>query len=406
MNLSYFLARRITREQKNGFASTIHKIAIVTMAVGLAASIVSFLIMEGFRSNVTNRVYSFSAHILINRLTLSNSTEEQPFGFHIPLYDHPEQFENVRHVQEFVHKPGLIKADEEVLGVIFKGVGRSFDKDSFSQNLIDGGFLNFPDSGYANEVILSRVIARKIKANTGDDIVIHFFQNPPRFRRLKVAGIYETNLSDYFDSKVIIGDIGLIQRLNDWPDSVAGGLEVFVNDTRRIDATTELIGERMDFDLFVEKVSDRYVQVFEWLGLVTRQVNILLGIIIIIVCVNMISVVLILVMERTQMIGMLKALGARDKVVRSVFVYQGMQLIAWGMLFGNVIGLGICWLQHTFRIIPLNPHDYYIDYVPIGWDWAAVGMINLLIFTVVSLVLLFPSAVVARISPIRAIRFD
>ena len=218
------------------------------------------------------------------------------------------------------NEPGLIKADEEVLGVLFKGVGRSFDQNAFSGNLIDGKFIHFPDSGYAREIVLSRVIANKIKAKPGDEVTIHFFQTPPRFRKLLVTGIYETNLSDYFDSKVIIGDIRLIQRLNDWPDSLVGGLEIFVNDTRRIDETYEQIGESMDFDLFVEKVTDRYIQVFEWLGLVSRQVNILLGIIIIVVCVNMISVILILVMERTQMIGLLKAMGAQDDMIRSVFV--------------------------------------------------------------------------------------
>ena len=166
----------------------------------------------------------------------------------------------------------------------------------------------------------------KINAKRGDEITVHFFQEPPRFRKLKVSGIYETNLSDYFDDKIIIGDLALIQRLNDWPDTVAGGLEVYVKDLDRVDEVYHEIGERMDYDLFVEKVSDKFVQVFEWLGLVSRQVKILLGVILIVVCTNMISVILILVMDRTQMIGLLKAMGARDGLIRSVFVYQGINL--------------------------------------------------------------------------------
>lgn len=406
MNLSYFLARRISREQKNGFASTIHTIAVVTLSIGLAASIVSFLIMEGFQTTVKNRVYSFSANILITRLSLSNSMEEQPIVYRIPVYEHPEQFANVRHVQEFSHKAGLIKADDEVLGIVFKGVGRRFDQEAFRGNMKEGAFIHFSDSGYSRDVVISRVIADKIKAKQGDEITVHFFQDPPRFRKLKVSGIYETNLSDYFDSKIIIGDLGLIQRLNDWPDSVAGGLEVYVKDITQVDQVYQDLGQRMDFDLYIEKVSEKFVQVFEWLGLVSRQVKILLGVILIVVCVNMISVVLILVMERTHMVGLLKAMGAKDSLIRSVFVYQGMNLIARGLFFGNIVGLGLCYLQDTFRFITLNPHNYYMSYVPIGWDWPVVIFLNVLIFVVVTVVLLLPTAIVSRINPIKAIRFD
>ncbi len=406
LNLSYFLARRISSGHKSGLASAIYTIAIATLSVGLAASIVSFLIMEGFESTVKNKVYSFSANILVTKLSLSNSVEEQPIDINIPLYRDPGQFPNVRHVQPFSHKTGLVKAEEEVLGVIIKGVGHDFDQQAFSGNLVDGKFLAFPDSGYSREVVISRSIADKIKAKTGDDITIHFFQDPPRFRRLRVSGIYETNLSDYFDNKFIIADLRLVQRLNDWPDSIAGGLEVFVNDLNKVDDTYDEINASMDFDLLVERVSDRFVQVFEWLALVSRQVNILLGVILIVVCVNMISVILILVMERTQMIGMLKALGSAGHTIRSVFVYQGINLVARGLLLGNAIGLGICFIQDQFKIITLNPKDYYMSYVPIAWDWPIVIFLNVLIFVVVALVLWVPTAIISRISPIKAIRFD
>lgn len=366
----------------------------------------SFLIMEGFETTVKNRIYSFSANILVTKVSLSNSMEEQPIDINIPLFRDPSQFPNVRHVQEFSHKTGLVKSENDVLGIVIKGVGRSFDQAAFRGNLVEGEFLHFPDSGYSREIVVSRAIANKINVKTGDEITIHFFQDPPRFRRLKVSGIYETNLSDYFDNKFIIGDMRLIQRLNDWPDSVAGGLEVFVNDLKQIDESYRYIGESMDFDLLVERVSEKFVQVFEWLGLVSRQVNILLGVILTVVCVNMISVILILVMERTQMIGLLKAMGSTERTIRGVFVYQGIHLIARGLIIGNVIGLGLCFLQDTFKFITLNPRDYYMSYVPIAWNWPMVLFLNVLIFAVVSLVLWVPTAIISRISPIKAIRFD
>jgi lipoprotein-releasing system permease protein len=285
-------------------------------------------------------------------------------------------------------------------------VGKSFDLNRFRENMVEGEFIHFPDSGYAREVVISREISNKIQAAVGDDIVIHFFQNPPRFRKLKVTGIYETNLADYFDSQMILGDLRLVQRLNDWADSVAGGIQVYIKNPELAEEALVNIGESMDYDLYIEKTSDTYMQVFEWLGLINRQVFILLGVILTVVCVNMISVVLILVMERTQMVGMLKALGATDKTIRSIFIYNGINLILKGLAFGNVLGLGLCYLQHRFKFVQLNPHDYYMRYVPISWNWEVVLLLNLAVFAIVTLVLLVPTAIVARINPIKAIRFD
>jgi lipoprotein-releasing system permease protein len=455
LNLSYFISKRIRHTEGNSFSSIIHKIAVASIAIGLAAAIVSFLIMQGFQSAVKNKIYGFSNHLLVTKYTMSNAVEEQPFDFKISLYNEPTQFGFVKHVQEFSHKAGLIKTDTEVLGVVFKGVGKSFDVLRFNENLIEGKFIHFPDSGYSNEVLLSRVIADKINAKTGDDIVIHFFQNPPRFRKLTVSGIYETNLSDYFDSKVIMGDIRMVQRLNDWAPSEAGGLEIEVDlksyneftlwredfsrymshiqeeidndpevtnkffatisaildykfdfDKVAMEESARKIGESMDYDLYLQTVRDKYIQVFEWLDLIKRQVKILLVVILVVVCVNMISVILILVMERTQMVGILKAMGAQNRFIRSVFLYNGMNLIAKGLFFGNVVGLGLCFLQDQFKFISLNPHDYYMEYVPIQWSWTTVVLLNVIIFVTVLIVLLLPTRFITRINPIQAIRFD
>ena len=410
MNLSYFISKRISQgnpdTDKGGFSSIIHKIAVASITVGLSAAIVSFLIMKGFQETVQNKIYGFSSHLIVSKFTMNNSMEEQPFSYNVNIYNHPEDLGVIEHIQEFSHKAGLIKTEDEVLGVVFKGVGKSFDLNRFRDNMIEGEFIHFPDSGYAREVVLSKIIAKKLKTKVGDDIIIHFFQNPPRFRKLKVTGIYETNLSDYFDDKIIMGDIRMVQRLNGSADSIAGGLEIFVKDVSQVDEALTTIGDSMDYDLYLEKVSDKYIQVFEWLNLLSRQVNILLGIILTVVCVNMISVILILVMERTQMIGLLKAMGAQDRLIQSVFVYNGINLIAKGLVYGNVIGLGLCYMQDTFKFITLNPQNYYMDYVPIGWNWEIVILLNVAVFVVVTLVLLLPTAIVTRINPIKAIRFD
>ena len=406
MNLSYFISKRISRGYQEGFSSTIHKIAIVSIAIGLAASIVSFLIMKGFQETVKDKIYSFSGHILITKFSMNNSMEEQPMDYKIDLYKEQKKYPFIRHIQEFAKKVGVVKTDAEALGVLIKGVGKSFDLESFGDNMVDGQFIQFKDSGYSNQVVLSKTIANQLSKDVGDEIIVHFFLNPPRFRRLTVVGIYETNLSEYFDTRVIISDIGMIQRLNDWPDSVAGGLEVFVNDPEQIDNAGIAIGEMMDFDLNIERVSDRFIQVFEWLELLSRQVNILLGIILTVVCVNMISIVLIIVMERTQMIGMLKALGASNGFIRSVFIYNGLNLILKGLLLGNILGLGLCFIQYKFKLIELNPRDYYMSFVPISWHWEIVLLLNLITLSLVTLILLLPTMAISRITPIKAIRFD
>jgi len=315
-------------------------------------------------------------------------------------------------MQEYAHKAGLIKTTTEVLGVVLKGVGKSFDTTSFNANMVEGRFIHFPDSGYSNEIVLSKVIANKLNVKVGDAVTIHFFQNPPRFRRLKVSGIYETNLSEYFDGKIVIGDIRLIQRLNDWPDSIAGGIEIYLRDNISVKEARlklETLLERdmkKNFDKDAEAISEKYMQVFEWLDLLDRQVNILLVIILFVICVNMISIILILVMERTQMIGILKAMGGSNGLIRSIFIYNGIGLIAKGLLLGNALGIGFCYLQYKFKLIPLNPEDYYMKFVPVSWHWDVILLLNLLTFLIVTCVLLLPTAIVARITPIKAIRFD
>lgn len=406
MNLSYFIAQRIGRIQREGFASTIHKIAIVSIGVGLAALIISFLIMMGFQETVTNKIYGFSGHLLVTRYTPSHSLEEAPMDYNIDLYKNYTQYPHVTHIQEFAHKAGLIKTDDDVLGVVFKGVGKSFDQKAFAENMVEGSFIQLPDSGYSHDVLLSKIIADKLEASVDDEIIIHFFQDPPRSRRLKVSGIYETNLSEYFDSKMVIGDIRLIGRLNAWADSIAGGLEVFTDGPQNIDEAGRAIAQSIDYDLYVARVRDKYMQVFEWLDLVSRQVTILLCIILFVVCVNMVSILLILVMERTQMIGLLKALGGVNGFIRSIFMFRGMNLILKGLLLGNILGLGLCFIQYKFKFITLNAQDYYMSVVPISWHWETVCYLNVLTFGIVFIVLLVPTLIISSISPMKAIRFD
>ena len=367
--------------------------------------IIAFLILLGFRNTVRDKIYGFNGHLIVSKYTMGVSFAEDPVSTNQNFFQNQEDYHFIDHVQGFGHKAGLIKTDEEVDGVVFKGVGPEFSLDHFAGGLKSGSFISFDTGSYSTDVILSQEIADRLRLNIGDPFVMHFVQDPPRSRRLEVKGIYETGMED-FDDRIIIGDIGLIRRLNNWPDTLTGGFEVFVKDPERIDAALEEMNNVASYDLFVQRVTDKYLQIFDWLKLINNNVTILLTLILFVASFNMVSIVLILIMERTQMIGLLKAVGAEDSLVSRIFRYQGISLVLKGMVIGNVVGLLLCFIQYQFRVITLDPKSYYMSYVPIEWDWGVVLLLNLVVLVVVGLVLWFPTRVISRIDPIRAIRFD
>lgn len=405
MNLALFISRRISKPEDDTFSSTIHNVAIVSIGLGLCVMIIAFFILLGFKSTIINKIYSFKGHIIVSKYTLGRSYHEDPVSLNEEFVVNKDKYKFIDHIQEFSHKAGLIKTKEEVDGVIFKGIGTSFSLEHFAGNLHSGEFINFKEDGYSNDVILSTKIANRLKLEVDDQFIIYFIQDPPRSRRLIVKGLYETGMED-FDEKIILGDIGLLRRLNNWADTLAGGFEVYLSDVDDIDEDYEQLNDIAGYDLFIQKVSDKYIQIFDWLHLINNNVTIFLTLILFVASFNMVSIVLILIMERTQMIGLLKAIGANNSMIQRIFRYQGMQLIIRGMVVGNVAGLGLSFIQYQFKIIKLDPVSYYMSYVPIEWDWGIVLMLNILVFVVVSLVMMFPVKAISRMQPIKLIRFD
>ncbi|MFC4874255.1 ABC transporter permease [Negadavirga shengliensis] len=406
MNLSYFIAKRISFKKTGGFTGTIHRIAVASIALGLSIMIISFLILGGFQSVISEKVFSFTGHYQVHRFVMSKSLEDSPTSKESFFYTHSMEHDYIRHVQGYANKPGLLKGDEEVEGVIMKGVGPDFDVRSFEPSLIKGRFIQFDDGESAvNEVLLSTKIARKLLLDVGDRVTIYFVQDPPRFRRLEIVGLYETFLED-FDEKVIIGDIQTIRVLNDWDLDKVGGFEVFIQDPRKIDRYADDLYDLTDYDLRLVKSTDKYIQIFDWLELLNNNVYVFLGLILFVAAFNMVSILFILIMERTQMIGILKALGAKNKQIRRVFIWNGLRIIGRGMFLGNLIGLGFGWIQDSTRLIRLDPENYYMSFVPVYWDWTAVLGLNILILIITTAVLFIPAMIISNVNPIKAIRFD
>jgi lipoprotein-releasing system permease protein len=406
LNLSYFISKRISQGSGGSFSTTIHKVAIASIAIGLAVMIISFLILKGFSNTISDKIYGLSGHLQVSKYTLSNSQEEHPISTNSRFYQNQADYPFIRHVQVFAHKPGLLRTDTEVQGIILKGVGADFDPKKITPFIVEGGLPEMDASqDYSSQIIISKKLSQLLRIAVGSELMMYFVQTPPRMRKLTVSGIFETGMED-LDERMIIGDIRLIQRLNDWTPDQVGGFEVFIDDTRLIEEYEELLFSEIDDDLYVKAVQEIYLQVFDWLVLIERNVLIFLILILFVACFNMVSIVLILIMERTQMIGMLKALGASNKLVRRVFINNGLVLTLKGLLIGNLIGIGFGVLQYYFKLIPLDPENYYMHYVPIEWNWGVILLLNLLIFVLVSISLLMPTAGISRISPVKAIRFD
>ena len=405
MNLPFFISKRISKEASGSFSSIINRIAVVSIGLGLAVLILAFMVLFGFKKEIKDKIYSFSGHLIINKYTLSTSFEESSITVDDSLIRQLKNYPLTERIQPYAMKAALLKTEEEVQGVIVKGVDESFDTLGFSKHMVKGRFPHLTDEDYSTEVALSRRVSNYLQLDVGDEVLIYFVQNPPRFRRLQVTGIYETGLEE-FDEKIILGDLDLIRRINNWPDSLAGGIEVFLSDTDQIDKAGDDLFNALDIDLYVDKVTNRYIQIFDWLNLLNRNVVILLTIILFVSGTSIISILLILIMERTQMIGVLKSLGAQNKLIRRIFIFNGFQLIVRGLFWGNVIGLSLGFIQYYFKIIPLDAANYYMSHVPIQIDVGTIIGLNLLVLTLIGLTLLIPVAIISRVRPVKAIRFD
>ncbi|HSZ24684.1 MAG TPA: FtsX-like permease family protein [Cytophagaceae bacterium] len=405
MNLYLFISKRIRKGNKGSFSATVSYIAIITVALGMAVLIISFAVLDGFKKEIRNKMFSLGGHLQVTMADNKESYEENPFSINTDLYRHWRELPDIAHLQSYYHKAGLLQTKDEVMGVILKGIGKDYDKSKLESNLIEGSFFNQHDSLPSREIIVSKKIAGILKLKVRDSVLMYFVQNPPRFRRLVVKGIYETGLEE-FDEQIIIGDIRLIRQLNNQGDTLVGGYEIFVKDFDKIDLAYKEIYDAMDFDMQVEKITDKYPQVFDWLQLLDRNVLLFLVIILLVASFNMVSSVFIMIMERTTMIGILKAMGATNAQVRAIFLYNGLIIILKGLIYGNLVGISLCYLQAVFHLFPLDPENYYMNSVPISLDWYTIFALNLLTFIVITIVLFLPVVVISYIRPVKSIRFN
>ncbi len=385
------------------------RVAVGGIAIGLAVMLLALAVMNGIQGEIRKKVTGFGSHIQITGYDSNESLEADSMSRFQPSVDALKQQSNIRHIQVYATKAGLVKAGDQLSGVVLKGIDRDFDWSFFKQNLREGNIINLPadSDSSSTEVLISRFIAKRLKLNVGDKFRMYFLrESETRQRAFKVAGIYETGLTDGFDDRFIICDIRQVQKLNNWSRNAIAGFEVLVNDFDKLDETTEIVRSEIEVNLYAESIRELTPQIFSWLDVLDVNALIIIGLMLFVSMINMISALLILILDRTSMIGILKAMGAADRQIMRVFLLHASKLIALGMLIGNILGLGLCVLQKQFGIAKLDEASYYLSSVPVQIDWWQVLAVNAVTFVLCQLALLLPALVVSRISPVKAIRFS
>lgn len=414
MNLEYFIAKRLITgaDHKISISAPIIKIAITAIALGIIMMLIAITTGAGLKHKIREKVTAFSGHIQIYNYDNNNSdVSVVPVSLNQDFYPKFKNVEGVTHVQAVATKAAVIRTEETFEGAIAKGVGTDFNWQVFNEYIIDG---RLPDYGGAlnNEVLMSRVMANRLQLKTDDSFFTIFFKEDadaeqrPNQRNFKIVGIYDSGLEE-IDERYLFTDIRHLQRMNKWAADEVGNFEVFLDDFDDLRAKTLEIHGKTVSTLDTQNIKSKYRQIFEWIPLFDFNIALIIGIMIIVGGINMITALLVLILERTQMIGVLKALGAANWSIRKVFLYNAAYLISIGLLWGNVIGLGIIWVQDTFKVFKFpNPKEYYVDYIPVSIDFFTIVLLNIGVLFICLLMLLLPSYIITKITPVKAIQFE
>jgi lipoprotein-releasing system permease protein len=417
MNTELFIARKLFFDKTNrkNLSQKVLRIALAGIALGLAVMIVSVAVVTGFKKEIRDKVIGFGAHIRIVNYDSNNSYETKPISENQPFTGDVRSIPGVVSIQPYATKPGMIKTDEYIQGIVFKGVKPGYNWDFFEKNLLTGRLPAVNDSVRVNEIILSEQVARLLKINIDDSAILYFInenETNPRILQLRVCGIYRPSLEE-FDNLFILGDIKQIQRLNDWQNDEISGFEITVSDFSKTEdieqkVRNQVINYREENSAILRTSSIRreYPQIFDWLSIIDMNVWVILLLLSVVAGFNMISGLLVLILERSSMIGVLKALGSQNWNIRKVFLYLSVFLTSRGMLWGNIFGISIILIQKFFRVITLNPTTYYVDVVPVNFSVLHLVLLNAASITVTTLMLLVPSYLISKISPDKTIRFD
>lgn len=411
MNLEYFIAKRLitAKDYKSSISAPIIKIAISAIAIGMIMMIVSVATGIGLQKKIRDKVSAFSGQVIISNYDNNNSEITLvPISKKQDFYPNFKGIPEVSHVQAVATKSGIIRTENAFEGIIFKGVGVDYDWNNLKEYIVEGKLPDF-SKDLNEDVIVSKFLADRLNLKVGDQFNTFFIKEEqgklPNSRRFKIVGVFNSGFQD-FDATYILGDIRHVQRINKWNPDQIGAFEVFVKDFTTIKEVGKQIYEKIPSNLDTKTIVEKYSYIFDWLQLFDFNIVIILGVMILVATINMVVALLVLILERTQMIGILKSMGADNWTVRKVFLYNAFYLIVRGLFWGNLIGITLLLIQQQFGVVQLNPENYYVNQAPVYLNWIYILLLNLLTVAVCFVVLLIPSYIITKISPVKAIRFD
>lgn len=405
MNTAWFITRKIALSRQPNFSRFIIRVAVAAISLSITVMIIAGSLVSGFQKEISTKIFGFWGHVRIYDYNSTMGFQDKAVSIHQKFYPSIENMPGVKHIQVYANKPGIIKTKNEIESIVVRGFGTDFDSAFISKCMQSGEFFQAGDTSHPRKILISQTTANRLNLKAGNDLTIYFIQQPPRVRKFKISGIYKTGLEEY-DKLYALVDIADIQKLNDWSADSVSGFEVFLSDVNDIELMGKKINENyVGQNLVAQTMKEINPNIFDWLGLQNINEYVILILMTIVAIINMATALLILILERTNMIGILKTQGATNGFIRRIFIYHAGIIIFQGILIGNFIGLSLCYLQSRYGLIRLAEDSYYVKVAPVHFDPLFISAVNIGVLVVCLIVLLIPSYLVSKVSPVKAVHF-
>ena len=400
MNFPLFVARRIRNTQETSFSKTVTWVGVGTISLGISIILIAFSILFGFKSAIQDKLTSFSGDIRVSKLSGNHSISESPIYKNMAWEKSVAQLPYINHIQSHIQKPGILVGKTGLAGIVIKGIGQDMPHAQIKNNLIKG----LPYLKNSQDVIISQILAKQLKISMNQSLILYFLSQPERPRKVKVTGIYETGL-DELDKIFILADLDWVRKMNGWSADSLGSYEVILKKGVDLNQSAYYLEKDLPTEWKLETIVELYPSLFDWMNMLDRNIVIFISLLLIVACFNLIATLWVLIMERIPMVGLLKALGSSQKQIRTIFWWNGFFILLRGLLIGNLIAIIFCYIQYTYKLIPLDPENYYMTSVPILWDTPTWIYVNVGTCLLVALTITIPTLFIKKIDPKDAINY-
>ena len=400
MNFPLFVARRIRNTQETSFSKTVTWVGVGTISLGISIILIAFSILFGFKSAIQEKLTSFSGHIRVSKISGNHSVSESPIYKNTDWEKSVAQLSYIDHIQSHIQKPGILVGKTGLAGIVIKGIGQDMPRAQIKKNLIQG----LPYLKNSQDVIISQILAKQLKTSINQSLILYFLSQPERPRKVNVTGIYETGL-DELDKIFILADRDWVGKMNGWSSDSLGSYEIILKKGADLNQSAYYLEKDLPTEWKLETIEELYPSLFDWMNMLDRNIVIFISLLLVVACFNLIATLWVLIMERIPMVGLLKALGSSQKQIRTIFWWNGFFILLRGLVIGNIIAILFCYVQFTYKLIPLDPENYYMNSVPILWDTPTWLYVNVGTCLLVALTITIPTLFIKKIEPKDAINY-